>query len=690
MEKIKKRLEKLKKLINHHRYLYHILNKEEISEEALDSLKDELKKIEEKYPQLITADSPSQRVAGAVLKEFQKIKHQVEQWSFDDAFDFADLQNWEKRNIGVLEKFFLSPGFTNNDQKASLSKKNSKKFLKNFEYFCELKIDGLKIILEYEKGILKTAATRGDGKVGENVTQNIKTIQSVPLKLNQDISGVFEGEIFLSRSNFKKLNQERKKNKEELFANPRNVAAGTIRQLDSKVVAERKLDVFVYDISKIDKKINLKTQEEEIKFLEKLGFKVNQNNFLAKNLKEVWSFYQIQNKKKEKYNYLVDGIVLKVNNIKKQKILGYTGKSPRYATALKFPAEQKTTIIKDIHLQVGRTGVITPVAILEPVQLAGTTVSRATLHNEDEIKRLDLRIGDTVIAEKSGDIIPKIIKVLKELRPVKTKKFLFPKKVVGCGGDGKIEKISGQVAYRCVEKNSPQLLEKKLSYFISKKAFDFSGIGPKNIEQFIIENLISEPADIFTLEYGDIEPLDGWAEKSTKNLLQEIEEKRSISLERFIISLGIPEVGEETAILLTKKFSKIDNLKNAQKKELETIEGIGVVVAEKIFNFFRQKTEKIKLNNLLKQVLIQKPKKIPKQGFSIFTDKIIVVSGTLENFSREKIKEKIRKMGGKMSATISKNTNFLFVGEKPSQKKINQAKKFKIKILEEKDLLSKI
>ncbi len=656
---IKKRIEKLRKVINHQRYLYHVLNRQEMSDEALDSLKDELRKIEEKYPKLITSDSPTQRVAGKPLKEFQKIKHKIPQWSFDDAFNLEDLKNWEKRNNGFLEK----------------EQEN-----KTTEYFCELKIDGLKIVLEYQKGILKTAATRGDGKIGEDVTQNVKTIEAVPLRLNENISGIFEGEIFLSKDNFSKLNKKQEKKGEELYANPRNVAAGTIRQLDAKIVAERSLDIFIYDIAQIDKNVQPQTQEEEMKLLKKLGFKVNSNNFLAKNLKEVWNFYIKQEKKKERYDYWVDGIVLKVNTIKKQDALGYTGKSPRYAIALKFPAEQKTTIIEDIHLQVGRTGVITPVAILQPVQLAGTTVSRATLHNEDEIRRLDVRIGDTVIVEKAGDIIPKVVRVLSELRLGEAKKYSFPKKVAGCGGNGQIEKIPGQVAYRCVEKNSPELLIRKLSYFISKKAFDFSGLGPKNIEQLVRENLISEPADIFTLQYGDVESLDGWAKKATNNLLTEIKIKRQISLERFLISLGIDEVGEETAILLTENFYDFQKIQMASLEELENVEGIGPVVAQKIVDFFRNEHNKKMLENLLQQIKIKKQKQ-HRGKTSMLSNKKVVVSGTLQNYSRESIKAKIRAMGGKPVSSISKNTDFLLIGEKPSENKIAKARRLNIKII---------
>ena len=663
----KKRIKILRETINHYRYLYHVKNISEISEEALDSLKDELKKIEEKYPDLVTLDSPTQRVAGKVLEEFQKVKHKVVQWSFDDAFSENDLENFEKKVKNFLNKKF---------------------FKSCLEYFCELKIDGLKIILEYEDGILKTAATRGDGKVGEDVTENIKTIESIPLKLQKKISGIFEGEIYISKKQFEKINKKRKKEKLELFANPRNLAAGTLRQLDSSIVAERKLDVFIYDIVLIDKEYEFKTQEEEMIFLSELGFVTNKNYFLASSLKEVWNFYKKQNKKREGYNYWIDGIVLKINNISLQKTLGYTGKAPRYAIALKFPAEQKTTIIKNIELQVGRTGVITPVAILEPTEVAGSIVSKASLHNADEIERLDVRINDTVIIEKAGDIIPKVIKVLVEFREKKTERFIFPKKVAGCGGDGSIEKIDGQVAYKCKILDSFELRVKKITYFVSKKAFDITELGPKNIEKFIQENLISEPADIFNLTISDIEVLEGFGQKSADNIIKAINDKRTIPLVRFLISLGIDEVGEETALLLSEEFKTLEKIQGTKQEILENIDGIGGVVAEKIISFFIDKKNQILIENLLKEIEVLSHKSnVLKNHY--FSGKKILITGTFENFSRNNLKEIIRAKGGKNVSSISIQTDILLAG-KNAGSKLKKAEDFKIEILDEKSILKLI
>ncbi len=673
MNEAKKRIDVLKKTINYHRHLYHVENKSEISEQALDSLKDELFKLEQKYPELVTKDSPTQRVSGKVQEGFAKVKHKVAQWSFNDAFSKEDLENWQQRNLNILEK--KSFDFKNN--------------LKNdLEYFCELKIDGLKIILEYQNGILEKAATRGDGKVGEDVTENVKTISSVPLVLQKKVSGIFEGEVYISKENFERVNKEQKKNKQELYANPRNLAAGTLRQLDSRIVAERKLDVFIYDIAQIDKDFEVQTQKEEAELLKKLGFVVNQNNSLAKNLKEAMSFYKKQDKKREKYNYWIDGIVLKVNKKEQQKVLGYTGKAPRYAIALKFPAEEKTSVVKDIILQVGRTGLITPVAILDPVSLAGTTVTRSTLHNEDEIKRLDVRVGDTVVVYKAGDIIPKIVKVLKEMRPKDSKPFLFPKRVDGCGGNGEIEKVDGQVAYRCKVLDSEEIRIRRIAHAVSKKAFDIKELGIKNIETFFKKGLISNFYDIYDLEKSDIEVLEGFGEKSAENILKAINEKRKISFERFLISLGISEVGEETAFLLAQEFKTLKNLKKTTKEKLENIEGIGEIMAQNIYDFFNNKHNLDILEHLEQRVKVLKYENEVKTN-SYFTNKKVLITGSFDNFSRDEIKKIVKENGGKNVSSISKNTDILIVGENAGSK-LKKAKEFGTEILNQKDFENKI
>lgn len=664
LNNIKERYQKLKELINYHRYLYHVKDQEDITQEALDSLKNELAKIEEEYPELITADSPTQRVAGEPLKEFKKVKHKVLQWSFNDAFDEKDIYAFDERVKRFLKLNGTSPTYT-----------------------CELKIDGLKVVLEYKKGVLAVAATRGDGKVGEDVTLNIRTIESIPLRLKKTVDIIVEGEVWMGKSELLKLNKKRKKAGETPFANPRNAAAGSIRQLDPRIAAERNLDSFIYDIALLSKGIP-DTQFDELKLLQELGFKVNKHFKLCKNIEEAIDFWKKWKDKAQKEDYLIDGIVIKVNERKYQEILGFTGKAPRFAIAFKFPAQQVTTVVEDIALQVGRTGVLTPVAHLRPVSVAGSIVSRATLHNEDEIKRLDVRIGDTVILQKAGDVIPDIVSVLKEMRTGKEKKFRFPKKVLACGGDGSIERIPGQAAYRCVSKDSFAQQKRKFQYFASKKAFDIEGLGPQIIEKLLEKNLISSFEDIFTLKKGDLLELEGFGDKSADNLLSEIEKAKQIELARFIVSLSIDQVGEETAYDLTKHFGTLKNIQNASKEELKNIEGIGDVVASSIYNWFRDSENKKLLDRVLKHINIKENLQQVRQGQSLL-GKIFVLTGTLSGLSRDKAKSKIRALGGSVSSSVSKNTDFVVAGKNPGSK-YTEAQRLGVKILNEKEFIKLI
>lgn len=660
---VQRRIEQLRKTIDHHRYLYHVLDTEEISEAALDSLKDELKKLETEYPSLVTPDSPTQRVAGAVLDKFEKVTHKVSQWSFDDAFNREDLEQFKKRADNYLAKQGASAKFT---------------------YLCEQKIDGLKLVLEYKDGLLVTAATRGDGVVGEDVTQNAKTIQTIPLKLNKPVSGIFEGEVFMPKTAFDALNKKQREAGEEEYANPRNTAAGTMRQLDSVMVAERNLAYFCYDIARLDEDLP-DTQAGEMELLEELGFYVNKERKLCNSLAEIWEYYKYQDTTKGDFNWMIDGLVVKINDVKTQEELGYTGKAPRFAIALKFPAEQTTTIVRGITLQVGRTGIITPVAELDPVSVAGTTVKRATLHNEEEIERLDVRIGDTVIIEKAGDIIPKVIEVVQTLRPAGTKVYKFPKKVLGCGGDGSIEKIPGQVGYRCVDTSSGDTYRRKLHYFVSKKAFDIEGLGPQIIDLLLEENLISEPADIFTLRHDELIELEGFKERAVQNLLDGVDAKRSISLVRFIISLSIDEVGEETALLLANTYGSFEKLQETTAEELEQIEGIGPIVAENIAGWFAKQTNQTLVANIRKYVTIQTHKK--KDGGNLpLAGKSVVVTGTLQSLSREEAKVRVRALGGKVASSVSKNTDLVVAGEKAGSK-LTKAQEFGIEVWDEQKFL---
>jgi DNA ligase (NAD+) len=662
---IVERLKKLRDAVEKHRYNYHVLDKEEISSEALDSLKKELVELEAQHPELYDPNSPSQRVAGEPLKEFNKVPHKVEQWSFGDAFSEEDMKDFDAR----VKRFLIQDEIKTDPQ-----------------YVCELKIDGLKIVLEYKKGELFQVATRGDGKVGEDVTMNVRTIQSVPLKLNQPVDIIVEGEVWMSKKVFEKLNKEQEKLGKPLYANPRNVAAGSIRQLDSKITASRKLDVFMYDVAKYDGKDVPKSQYEELDLLKKLGFKVNQYAKLCRNINEVLDFWKKWKTESKKQDYWIDGIVVKVNDVVMQKSLGYTGKSPRFGIAYKFPAEQVTTIVEDIKLQIGRTGVLTPVAHLRPVSVAGSTVSRATLHNEDEIQRLDVRVGDTVILQKAGDVIPDIVSVLKELRTGKEKPYKFPAHVPECGGDGSIERIPGEAAWRCVFKNSDIQQKRRLYHFVSKKCFNMDGVGPRQIDAFMEQGLVTSADDLFTLTKGDLLGLPRFAEKSADNVIESIEKSKKISLARFLFSLSIPQVGEETAEDVEKHFKTLDKVRNATVEDLMKINGVGDVVAQSIVDFFKEKDHKILVEELLKYVTI---KKVESISGSRLSGKTFVLTGTLETMSRDEAKVKIKNLGGDVTSSVSVKTSYVVAGNDPGSK-YETAIKLGVKVLDEEGFLKLI
>ncbi len=671
---VTERVERLKEAINRYRYEYHVLNKSSISPEALDSLKKELVELEDKYPEIITPDSPTQRVAGTALSEFKKIKHKVAQWSFNDAFDEQDIFDFDARVKRFLEK-------------AGIDKKPS--------YVCELKIDGLKVVLTYKNGLLETAATRGDGVFGEDVTQNIRTIESIPLKLERNIDIVVEGEVFMPKSRFKKINEEQRRKGEEEYANPRNFAAGTLRQLDPKIVADRKLDTFIYDLSAItisngDAKEGIalpKTQEEELEMLTELGFKVNPHFKKVDDIEGVVAFWKKWQEKKDDQDYMIDGLVVKVDDTKMQEALGYTGKAPRFGIAFKFAALQVTTVVEDIVLQVGRTGVITPVAHLRPALVAGSTVSRATLHNEDEIRRLDVRIGDTVILQKAGDVIPDIVSVLKEMRTGREREYVWPKVVADCGDDGAIERISGEAAWKCKNKNSFIQKKRRLYHFAGKQAFDIEGLGPKIVDALIEAKLIATYDDIFTLKKGDLLSLPRFAEKSADNLIASIENARTVTLARFIISLSISQVGEETAILLESEFKTIENLKKATQENLEKIDGIGPIVARSIVAWFADRENQNQLERLLKQVKITNQESGIMNYGSKLKNKTFVLTGTLTNMSRDEAKEKIRRLGGSISSSVSRETDYVVAGDSPGSKYDN-AIKLGVEVLTEEEFLN--
>ena len=669
----KKRIEKLKKLINYHRYLYHVLNRQEISDAALDSLKHELYKLEQQFPELITLDSPTQRVAGKPLEGFKKVEHKVPMLSIEDIFSEEELRDWED----YFKK--LTP--------------------EKFDYFAELKIDGFAISLLYENGIFRVGSTRGTGRVGEDVTQNLKTIELIPLRLeihqklpNKEIEERLEkliekgeieirGEVYMNVKDFERLNKELGKKGEKTFANPRNLAAGSIRQLDPKLAASRPLKFLAYDIIT---DLGQKKHSQEHEILKVLGFKTDEGR-KCKNLNETIEFWKEVAKKREKLPFQIDGVVINVNDNETFQKLGVVGKSPRGVRAFKFSPKQATTIIEKIILQVGRTGAITPVAVLKPVEVGGVKISRATLHNEDEIKRLGVKIGDTVIVGRAGDVIPDVIQALPELRTGKEREFKMPKNCPVCGE--KLEKPAGEVVWRCKNQKCPARKREYFYHFVSRPAFDILGLGPKIIDRFLDEGLISDPADLFLLKEDDISHLERFAEKSAQNLINAIQSKKKINLAKFIYALGIRNVGEETAQDLAEYFGSFEKLEKANLEELQKIMDVGPVVAKSIYDFFQEKRN-LKFVERFKKVGVEileekKPKYQPLKG------KIFVLTGILETMAREEAKEKIRQLGGEISESVSKKTDFVIVGKEPGSK-FQIAKNLGIETLNEKEFLALI
>jgi DNA ligase (NAD+) len=682
---VKKRIEKLKQEINHHRYLYHVLDKVEISDEALDSLKKELFNLEQEYPEFIKADSPTQRVGGKALDKFTKVVHDTPMLSLFDAFTEQDMRDWEGRMKRIKDV--------------------------NYDYFCELKLDGLAMSLRYENGVFEQGATRGDGKVGEDVTQNLKTIESIPLELRipteaelkeigfdpsliKGDGGILDliengkiivrGEAIMTKKVFAELNKRYEKEGRPVLANPRNGAAGSIRQLDSKLSAERKLDFFAYAI---EAPINFVTQEQKIAFARLLGFKSLPYNKYCSDLEAVFEFHSYWEKNRDKLPVEVDGVVVKVNKLSLWDELGVVGKGPRYSMAYKFAAEQVTTRVNDITWQVGRTGVLTPVAHVEAVRVGGVTVTHATLHNMDEINRLDLRIGDTVILERAGDVIPKIVQVLPKLRTGKEKKIEVPSTCPVC--DSKITKLEGEVAYRCTNKKCYATNLRNLIHWASKGALDIEGLGEKVVEQLVQEGLILDIADFYQLKKEDLIILDRFAEKSAQNLIQAIQAKKKVPLARFIYGLGIRHVGEETAIMLSEKIDlkneKISDLALAfaelSLEDLENMEDIGPIVAKSIFDWFHDE-HNIRILVKLEEngVSIEKPVKRAEK--SEFSGKTFVLTGSLSGLTRDEAKARIRELGGEISSSVSKKTDFVVAGKDPGSK-FDKAQQLGVEILDE-------
>ncbi len=671
------RIAKLRREINRCRYAYHVENKSLISDDALDSLKKELFDLEQQFPGLITPDSPTQRVAGHPLDEFVKVTHAAPMISLNDTFSEEETRGWLTR----LENYLGG----------SLSAESAESPCKSALFYCELKIDGLAVELEYESGIFVRGSTRGDGVVGEDITQNLRTIEAIPLRLEGRPPErlIVRGEVFLTKKEFARINKEQEKKSEKMYANPRNIAAGSLRQLDSRITASRKLDSFAYDIVMGRE---YATHQEEHEALHAWGFKTNPDNKAAATLADVFEFRNYWAEHREKLQYEIDGIVVIVNDNALFEKAGVIGKAPRAAIAYKFAPREATTIVEDIIVNVGRTGVLTPVAVLKPVGVGGVTITHASLHNADEIERLGLKIRDTVVVSRAGDVIPQVTKVLTELRTGKEKMFRMPTQ---CPVDGMAVAKDG-VAYRCSNPTCGARQREQLYHFVSRGACNIEGLGPKIIDRFLDEGLIGDAADLFTVQKGDIEILEHFGKKSAQNIIEELNAKKIIPLERFIYSLGIIHVGEETARVLARYATSnfelrtsnvtikkiIDILSSASIEEFQEIKDIGPVVSRSIYDWFHEPRNITLLEKFDRVgVTFHFPLSTFHQKFS---GKIFVLTGTLQSMSREEAKEKIRVAGGNVNESVSKKTSYVVVGENPGSK-FADAKRLGVAILTEEE-----
>jgi len=660
-KKVETRVNQLRELLEYHAHRYYTLDTPEISDDAYDALHRELHELEEKYPELTHPDSVTRRIVGEALPFLKKVQHTIPQWSFNDAFSEEEVRAFDER---VRKVSGVVP-----------------------TYDLELKIDGLKIVFTYEKGTFVRAATRGDGMVGEDVTHNIRTITEIPEHLTRSINLVAEGEVYLTRSGFVKLNALRQKQGEPLFANPRNAAAGSIRQLDPKIAAKRPLGAFLYDVAQTSEKFP-DTQSEELAYLKELGLPVNPEHRHADTLEEVFAFWQKwKGSAREKVDYQIDGIVLKVESHAEQEMLGYTGKAPRYAIAYKFPPEQVETILEDISLQVGRTGKLTPVAHLRPVLVAGSTVARATLHNEDFIKEKDIRIGDTVILQKAGDVIPEIVLVIKELRPKEAKPWKFPTHSPLCGGDGAIERVPGEAAHRCKVAGSFEQQARRLIHFAGKSALDITGMGRETVRTLMEHDLLSDFDDMFELTKDELLTLDGFEETKAENLIKAILVAKKVPLDRLLIGLGIPHVGDETAFLLATHFPTLTALGRTSEESLSKIDGVGPIIGNSVHNWFAQKENHALLARLLRHLEVARAPLVlqgaPLQG------QTVVITGTLPTLSREEAEARVRRAGGKAASSVSAKTSFVVAGENPGTK-LNKAEQLGVSVISEAEFLKKL
>ncbi|MGJ7045026.1 NAD-dependent DNA ligase LigA [Thermoanaerobacterium thermosulfurigenes] len=648
---IEDRIKELRDKLNHHSYMYYVLDKPEISDYEYDMMMRELIELEEKYPQFKTPDSPTQRVGGEPLKEFEPFTHVVPMQSLANAFSEGELRDFDRR------------------VRASVG---------DVEYVVEFKIDGLSVELIYENGFFTVGSTRGDGIIGENVTNNLKTIKSIPLRLKDDLNLIVRGEVFMPKASFEKLNEERELNGESLFANPRNAAAGSLRQLNPKITAKRDLDIFVFNLQRIDG-IELKTHAEALEFLKYQGFKVSPHIKVCGNIDEVIEDINYIRDIRDSLPYETDGAVVKVNDLGKREILGSTAKDPRWAIAFKYPAERQKTKVKDIVVQVGRTGALTPTAILEPVKIAGSIVSRATLHNEDYIREKDIRIGDTVIIQKAGEIIPEVVSVVAEERDGSEKFFIMPEVCPECGAA--TVRLPGESVTKCTGLNCPAKLKRGIIHFASKDAMDIDGLGPAVIGQLLDNHLIHNISDLYYLKYDDLVKLDRMGDKSAKNLINAIEESKGRDLDRLIFGLGIDLIGSKAAGILASHFKTMESLEKATFEELTEIEEIGPKMADSVVAFFKEK-QNLDIIDRLKAAGVNMRKKDAINVNDNFKGLTFVLTGTLEKYTRDEAKKLIEERGGKVTGSVSKKTDYVVVGADPGSK-LSKAQELGVKILNE-------
>ena len=637
MGMLEDRVSFLKDELNKHNYNYYVLDNPTISDYEYDKLFAELKEIETEHPELITPDSPTHRV-GSISTKFEEYRHEYRLYSLDNTYNAEELEKWYER---VTKECGKSP-----------------------KLVCELKIDGLAIALSYKKGIFTTGVTRGNGIVGENITQNLKTIKAIPLKLFEDIDIDVRGEIYMPISSFDKLNEESLSKGEKVFANPRNAAAGSLRQLDSTITAKRDLSMFTYTVILPKENNSIKTHWDSIQYIKKLGFKTNPNIRLVKDIQGAIDFCKEWDKKRFDLDYATDGVVIKVNDLDCQNELGFTARAPKWATAFKFPPEEISTKLLDIHLGVGKTGAITPVAILEPVNLAGSVVSRASLHNFDEIKRLDVRIGDTVFIKKAAEIIPKVVKVVDSEEHYKLPVYIPPEVCPECGSP--LVEREGEVNLYCSNPNCSSIEKAKLEYWVSREAMDIDTVGPSIIEQLYDKDMVLTPADFYRLSMQDFMQLDLVKEKSAYNIYTAIQNSKTRPLAKFITALSIRHVGKETADLLVGELTTLENIRNASVEELAKIEGIGDKIAQSIYEYFHNESN-IKIVDELLSLGVK-----PQEGSSKISDKLsgmtFVLTGTLQNMTRDEAGAKIKMLGGKTSSSVSKKTSYVVAGENPGSK----------------------